>query len=156
MTDSDAAADARAPAAPRTLRVTIAWRGDELRVAASERVAMIAPGATTPAPREGQSGYWLEVRDAGGTLVFHRPLHNPIRRDAEVYSAFDRQTIARVPLADSEGEFEVLVPDAPEARVLRLYGPPPGAAIDGAPSRAILQADYEALRRSATGGETKR
>jgi hypothetical protein len=155
MIDSDAASEARAPTPPRALRVTIAWGNNELRLAGSERVAMIVPGAPTPPPREGQSGYWIEVRDAAGALVFHRPLHNPIRRDTEAYSPLDRQTITRVPLTDSQGEFEVLVPDAPAASALHLYGPPPGAASDGVPAREILRLPYELLRRAAAGGSAK-
>jgi hypothetical protein len=129
--------------------VTIAYRGDELRIAETERVAMIAPGSPAPAPEKGQTGYWIEVRDEAGRLLFHRPLHDPLRRDAEVYSPIDRQSITRIPVADPHGEFEVLVPDAPAASVLHLYGPPAAAIADGVPAHELLRASFEALRRAA-------
>lgn len=135
------------PPSAVTLRITFAYRGRGIRLAASRRVAMIAPPSVTEAPKSGQSGYWVELRDAAGDLLYHRALSNPIRADAEVYSDDPRQTLTRIPIAAPEGQFEVLVPDLPDAQTLLFFGTP-DTAPESAPSRELFRADVNELRKS--------
>jgi hypothetical protein len=114
---------------------------------------MIAPPSVTAAPRSGQSGYWVELRDAAGDLLYHRALSNPIRADVEVYSDDPRQTLTRIPMAAPEGQFEVLLPDLPDAHTFLFFGTPDGAS-ESAPSRELFRADVDELRKSRGGTST--
>ena len=143
--DVPAAAPGESPAA--TLRVTFAYRGDDIAVAGTRKVRMIVPPAVSAPPERGQSGYWLEVRAADGTLLFHRALHSPIRVDAEIYSLDKGASIARVPIAVPQGEFEVLVPDLPEAQSLMLYGPSAEPQLQALPARELLRVGFDELRK---------
>ena len=145
------AADSTAGPLP-TLRVTFVYRGHDITLAASRKVRMIAPPSVTPAPDRGQSGYWLEVRAADGSLLFHRPLHNPIRVDAEVFSDDARQSIARIPIAEPQGEFEALVPDLPGAEALVLYGPPADPRLQGMPAGELIRIGFDELRKLPPDG----
>ena len=133
-----------------TLRVTFAYRGTEVRLAGVDRVMMIAPPAAALPREKEHAGSWFEVRGGDNGLLFYRPLHNPIGADTEVFSAVDKQTITRIPIAEPSGEFEVLVPDDPAAAALSLWGPPPGAEMQSTPSRELLRVGFDELRRVAT------
>jgi len=135
------------PPSTTTLRVTFAYRDRDVRLVASRRVAMIAPPTVTPAPAQGQSGYWFELRGAAGELLFHRVLNAPIRVDVEVFSDDANQTMKRVPLSAPQGQFEVLVPDLPDATTFHFFGTPSGAVSESAPSRELFRADFDALRK---------
>jgi len=132
---------------PPTLRALFTYRGKTLAFAGSTRVDMIAPPAVTAPPEKDHSGYWFEVRDADGTLLYHRVLHDPIRIDVEVFADDPKQTITRIPIAEPRGEFEVLVPDVPAARTFVLWGPPPDARDQAVPSRVLLSVDFDDLRK---------
>ena len=108
------------PTPAATLRLTFAYRGRDIRLVASRRVAMIAPPGVTPVPARGQSGYWCELRAGTGDLLFHRVLSSPVRTDVEVFSDDARQSMTRLPVAAPEGQFDVLVPDLPERGDLPL------------------------------------
>ena len=137
---------------PATLRALFTYRGDTLAYAGSTRVEMIAPPQVTPPPEKEQTGYWFEVRDANGALLYHRVLHDPIRIDVEVFADDTRQTITRVPIAEPRGEFEALVPDFPSARTFALWGPPPDARDRAVPSRVLLSVDFDELRKRRSKG----
>lgn len=145
MTDSHRQQPSRSP---YTLRLTFAYQGDEVRLIRSERVAMITPPSHPHAPQEGQAGYWFEVHGAGGELLYHRALHNPIRTDIEVFSDDPAQTISRVPDPNPSGEFTVLVPDLPDADSFALHGPPTAAepGLRAAQSRRIISYSFDELR----------
>jgi len=131
---------------PQALRLTMTYEGTQIRIAGSERIAMIVPAtiATPPEPR--QTGYWFEIRDDAGRIVYHRPLHQPIVIDAEAFSPDPKQSITRVPSARREGQFTVLIPDIPDARTFELHGPADPTR-PGLVSGTLLSADVDTLRR---------
>lgn len=133
-----------------TLRVTFAYDEDKLHIVSVKRVAMRAPAPATPAPQEGQSGYWLEVRDANGALLYHRALHDPIRQDIEAFGDKPGDPIRRVPAHHPKGEFEVLIPDLPQAADFVLHGPPAGQPT--ARSTVLARHGTAELHRMAGGG----
>lgn len=130
-----------------TLRVTFVYRGHDIAVTGMRKARMIVPPPVSPPPEGGQSGYWVEMRAADGKLLFHRALHSPIRVDAEVFSYGEGQSIARMPVAQPQGEFEVLVPDLPGADSLVLYGPPADARLQAAPARELIRVGFDDLRK---------
>jgi hypothetical protein len=135
----------RQSAVPRALRLTFAYRGNDIRLLASERVEVVAPPAIGALPQPGQTGHWVQLADAAGRVVYHRALHQPIAVDAEVFPPERGQPITRVPLARREGRFSVLVPDLPGAAVFALHGPADPASDD--PARELLRLDVADLRK---------
>jgi hypothetical protein len=152
MPAKDPLTPAPVPTPATTLRLTFAYRGRDVQLVATQRVAMIAPPSVTPAPAQGQSGYWIELRGATGDLLFHRALSSPVRADVEVFADDAGQSMQRVPVPSPEGQFDVLVPDLPAARTFVFFGAPSGAASEAAPSREVFRAEMNELRkpRSAT------
>ncbi len=137
----------RTPQYTHSLRLTFSYSGTEVRLAGVERVAVLAPAAVTPPPEGEQAGYWIEVRDSAGNLLYHRPLHDPIRADIEVFGDEPGGPIYRVSNEKREGEFDVLVPDLPEASAFVLYGTPAEARTAGTASKELLGHDFAELRR---------
>jgi hypothetical protein len=130
---------------PHALRLTFAYRGTQIRLDGSERVAMIAPAPSGAPPEPGQTGYWFGVLDAAGRLIYHRPLHQPIKVDVETFSPDPQRSIARAPIAEREGRFTVLIPDAADARTFELHGPRDPERPDE-PAGELLRLDVDALR----------
>ena len=131
---------------PQALRLTFAYPGGQIRIVGSERIAMIVPAMISTPPQPGQTGYWFVVLDEAGRVIYHRPLHSPIRIDVEAFSPDPRQSITRVPLQARDGQFTVLIPDSPDARTFALHGPGDPARPDEA-ARELLRLDIDALRR---------
>ena len=131
---------------PHALRLTFAYQGAQIRLIGSERVAMIVPAPSTALPETGQTGWWFGVRDGTGRVIYHRPLHSPINVDVEAFSPDPRQSIARVPVAEREGQFTVLIPDVADAQTFELQGPVDPARPDE-PARELLRLDVDAVRR---------
>jgi hypothetical protein len=130
---------------PHALRLTFAWRGAQISLVGSERVAMIVPASGDTPTAAGQTGYWFEVLDAAGRVIYRRPLHSPIKVDIEAFSPGRGQPITRVPLAMREGQFTVLIPDVANAHAFELHGPADPERADE-PARELLRLDVDALR----------
>ena len=131
---------------PQALRVTFGYQGSQVRVLGSERVAMLVPAPAGDPPAAGQTGYWLEVRDAAGRVMYHQPLQDPLQTSVEVFAPDPRQPITRMPNPVREGRFTAIVPDSPDAEVVELYGPSDPGRPDE-PSQALVRADVARLRR---------
>ena len=132
---------------PQALRLTFSYQGSQITLLGVERVAVIVPAPVVAPPLAGQTGYWFEVRDAASVLLYHRPLVNPIRSDAEAFSQDPRASITRVPLANATGRFTLLMPDLPDARTFTLHGPANPARPDE-PAQEIARIGIDTLRRS--------
>jgi hypothetical protein len=131
-----------------TLRITFAHDGPNLEIDRVQRVAMRAP-ASQPAPHENQAGFWLEVRDVKESLLYWRPIHDPMRQDIESYGDAPGAPLRRQPASATKGEFEVLVPDLPGAHTFRLHGPSAGARATLALSGPLREHSFEELRSLA-------
>ena len=106
-----------------TLRITFAYDGPKLEIKRVQRVAMLAPAALSTSPAENQTGYWLEVRDREGAILYHRPMHDPLHRHIESFGDAPGTPMRRHPANTTKGEFDVLVPDLPGAQTFCLNGP---------------------------------
>jgi hypothetical protein len=131
---------------PQALRLTLTYEGAQIRITGSERIAMIVPAQVTAEPQPGQTGYWIEVHDDAGRIVYHRPLHQPVAIDAEAFSPDRAQSITRVPTTAREGRFTVLIPDIPDARTFELHGPADPERPELA-AGTLVRADVDHLRR---------
>jgi hypothetical protein len=132
---------------PYALRLTFSYRGTQISLVGVERIAMIVPASIEEPADATTSGYSFALLDANGRVIYRRPLHNPIRIDAEAFSPGKGGPIERVPLSTNEGRFTVLVPDLPDARGFRLSGPTDPLRLHE-PSGELLHLDVDSLRRS--------
>jgi len=131
-----------------TLRITFIHDGPNLEINRIQRVAMLAP-ASQSAQHENQAGYWLEVRDDKGNLLYWRPLHDPMRHDIESYGDAPGAPLRRQPASATKGEFEVLIPDLPAAHTFRLHGPSAGTRSTYASSGPLCEHSFDELRNLA-------
>jgi hypothetical protein len=105
----------------KTLRLTFQSVDGEVRLVRQERLDMITPPSIGPRPEAGtNSGFWVELRDANGSVLSHRILHAPLRDSVEVYAPDG--AINRVTGSPSDASFEVLLPDQGEASTAVLMG----------------------------------
>jgi hypothetical protein len=103
------------------LRLTFKVAGGKARLAKSERLEMICPPQVGPPPEAGKhGGFWVEVRDPDGRVLFHRLLHVPLADSVETYSPDG--SIERVERVPQKSTFEVLIPDYGEAVTLAFMG----------------------------------
>lgn len=117
----------------RVLRLTFEYDGNNVRLIASQSVMMTLPASIAPHPEKNQSGFWYELRDANDRTLYGRVMESPIRFDAEVFSA-EKESIRRQEVLKPQGAFVLLVPDAPEADSIVLFGS------SSAPKTATLSA----------------
>ncbi|MBP6014654.1 MAG: hypothetical protein KBA31_20670 [Alphaproteobacteria bacterium] len=106
---------------PTTLRLTFKVTKGAIQLVAHERLSMICPPSVGERPRPGVSGgYWLELRDALGNVLFHRVLVAPLGDSVEVHSPDG--AIERVFGDSDEGIFEALIPYDDEAASVAFMG----------------------------------
>jgi hypothetical protein len=130
----------------RSVRLTFSYDGDDVRLESRQPVEMLAPPSDPVEGSEHQAGFWTEVRDAQGSVLHRKVMHDPVRRDAEVFSPDPERSITRVPLERPRGAFAVLVPLVPGADHVALMGVPAAGAAAFAPA-------VELHRVSLTGEE---
>ena len=105
----------------KTLRFTFRASGGEVRLVSLERLEMICPPMIGQHPEPGRSGgFWMELRDGRGRVLFHRLLHAPLADSVEVHSPDGK--IQRVFGQPGDRTFEVLVPDDPDAKSIVMMG----------------------------------
>ena len=136
------------PASPHALRLTFAYRGTQISLVQSERVAMIVPASLGASAESASSGYSFALLDANGRVIYLRPLHRPIRTDIEAYAPGQGRAIERATLAQQEGRFTVLVPDLGDAHAFQLSGPVDPYRPDE-PARELLRLDMDGLRKAS-------
>lgn len=102
-------------AARRSWRLTFTYTGDEITLAAQQRLQMIAPPDDSDLTREARAGTWIELRDADGRGLYRQVLTDPVRGGYEVTPrAVDEVGVHVVPDVPA-GAFTVVVPDLPGA-----------------------------------------
>lgn len=118
--------DVAGASAPHVLRVTYSFSPSGVRLKSVQRVRMRAPAPPGPAPTGRTVGHWLAVEDAAGKVLYHFPLHDPVREDHEVYE-HPGVGPTRAPSAKDHGTFEVLIPDIEGGVRLVIHGRHRGA-----------------------------
>jgi hypothetical protein len=121
----------------KTIRLTFQYEGENIRLIHRENVAMIAPGLVFPLPKKGESGFWYEVRDDRGRVLYSLAKFNPIRFEREVFPEDPKQSPHWVKIKKPAGIFELLVPDIPEATEVVLFSSPLKPEESGKPAEEI-------------------
>ncbi len=108
----------------RTLRLTFSYEGSTVRLVSRQSVEMITPPASPYPIREGQTGFWYELRERGGKVLYQRAVHNPIHFDVEIFSDDPQQPMSRQKVDNPSGIFVLFVPDIPEGYNVVLFSSP--------------------------------
>lgn len=115
------------------VRLTFGYRDDEVWLAGTQRVDTVAPLSAPLHDLGERSGFWCELRDAGGQAVYRQVLRDPRHPTDEVAGA------RHVPSTATSGVFTVLVPDGAAEVVLlqrRSADPAPVLVLRHQPARA--------------------
>jgi hypothetical protein len=104
----------------RAVRLTFEYDGDKVRLVRRTPLDKVPPPSDPTEGYEGQSGSWLELRDARGRVIHRQVLHHPIKHDVEVFSGDPGHPFVRHMLDKPTGDFDVIVPEyeAPHSAVL--------------------------------------
>lgn len=107
------------PAMPKSLRLTFAYEGDDVRLVSRQEVDAIPPASDDIA--DGAEGFWIEVRSDQDEPVHRRVMEDPLRSDVEVFSLEPDRSLARASVERLSGSFSVLVPHLPDATEVALF-----------------------------------
>src|SRR5689334_23397426 len=111
------------PESPLTaLRLTFTYDGDSVQLASGRAVEMKVPPSDPVEGYQGQAGFWAELRDAEGTTIYRRVLHDPMPVYLEVHSPDAQATRASV--GSQTGIFEIVIPSPPPGSRLVLFRTP--------------------------------
>jgi hypothetical protein len=126
------------PDPTHTWRLTFAYEGDDVRLVDRQRVEMVPPPPDADLPDDETSGVRVVLRDTDDRVVYQRAVHDPIRREYEVFPQDANETPTWVPNDNPTGTFEVLVPDVDGADdvALRAAAPAPDAPQEKGTRRA--------------------
>ena len=105
---------------------------------AKERVVsrMVVPSSQSLpkiAGKEIGSGFWFEVNNSKGELIYRNIIRDPLKEVVEV--ANEDGTFSQVPIGKKEIIFEVLIPEKPENAKISFFG----AKFNEEEKRAITQ-----------------
>jgi hypothetical protein len=140
------------PERPRAIRLTIAYEGDQLRLVSRQDVAMKVPPSDPVTGLEERAGFWVDLKDEQDQTLYRRVMHDPIRRDVEVFSQGTQRNIHRAPVAEPKGVFTVVLPEIEAAQAVALIGSPPRP-----PGRELSpQAASEGMPEARTAREIAR
>jgi hypothetical protein len=112
--------------------LTFEYRGSEVRLTSTNSVEMLAPPSDPTEGYAGQSGFWVELRDAGDKVAYRRLMRHPIEVEWEAPTGDPENPFTRARADQVQGVFTVLVPDLAHARGLRLLGSPPDSPASAA------------------------
>ncbi|MGW8776579.1 peptidoglycan-binding protein [Streptomyces sp. NPDC055796] len=121
------------PAEPRAMRLKFSYDGADwaaggpvVRFVSREDLEMTAPrGADPDDTPQGRSGFWYEVRDAAGRVLYRRSRHRPIEVVREV--PHPEVGLSTMPIDSPRGTFELVAPVLREGATVVLLSSPPDA-----------------------------
>src|SRR5262245_9164032 len=135
------------PQAPpgRALRLVLEYEGRNFTVAQRHEVTMAVPPSDPIQGYEGQSGFWYELRDANGKVLYRRVIGKPLGAGVEVH---DPETGSRwYDVKESSGVIVALVPDLPNAESLVLVSSPLDPQKSAAPAEPVATIRLSEQRR---------
>ncbi|HTP99464.1 MAG TPA: peptidoglycan-binding protein [Casimicrobiaceae bacterium] len=108
----------------------------------AEVLDQLPPTVDDVLPLGEQGGYWVEIHDAAGNILYRESVDDPIAFRAEM---LDEDDLSAPTAADPTGTFELVVPVIPRAVTLLLFGPPPTDPERDDPSDVILTFDLTSI-----------
>ncbi|HUP20802.1 MAG TPA: hypothetical protein VM778_12750, partial [Gemmatimonadota bacterium] len=104
------------------MRLRLRWRSGEWELAGATRVepAIPVPSARLPKSPDGDyAGFRIEIADKRGGVLYRRVLQDPTEQSVEL---FDRGRPRRVRSKRPVAIVDLLVPDLPGAKSVRIWG----------------------------------
>jgi hypothetical protein len=98
----------------RSVRLIFEYDGDQIRLIKQQEVDMAPPPSDARSFPAQESGFWLEVRNAGMQVLHRQIMRDPIATHPEVFSDGVGKTIARSNEPSRKGAFTVVVPEFPD------------------------------------------
>lgn len=108
----------------QAVRVTLSYHGNELRLVSRKVLSMRTPPSAPLEIPEKQAGFWFQVEDANGHLLYRGVMQNPIQFDTETPSDDPERPLKRVPLSEPRGTFFLLIPLLREAHTVCIFSSP--------------------------------
>jgi hypothetical protein len=102
------------------IRLIFAHSADGVTLISRQRVDMTLPAQDPPVDDALPHAFVAEVRGSDDRVLHRTAIANPLESHREVFSEEPGRSISRVPVAQPEGAFTVIVPDTPEADHLAL------------------------------------
>ncbi len=127
------------------LRLMLEYRGAEFRLTSRQEVEMVTPPSDPTDEYEGQSGAWLELRDARERVIYRRIIRNPLGSNVEAPSGDPKRPFTNVRVDRPSGALVLVVPDLPDAVTFRLLASVEPDRAHGA--ELVLQTPLRAQRR---------
>ena len=97
------------------VRLIFEYEGDEIRLVSQQDVDVIPPSGQATTAAEGQTGFWMEVRDPKLQVLHRQVMSDPVMTNPEVFSNEPGKTITRSETPLPKGAFTVLVPRMPDS-----------------------------------------
>jgi hypothetical protein len=108
------------PVMAAVIRLTFEHSADGVTLISRQRVEMTLPAQYRVPEEAAAPAFVAEVRGADDAVLHRTAIPNPLEPHREVFSEEPGRSISRVPVAEPEGAFTVIVPDTPEADHLAL------------------------------------
>jgi hypothetical protein len=105
-----------------SFRLTFQIQESHVELVALQRVAMRALASLAETSGEPHVGFWFELTDEKGAVLYHRTLRDPLPEGIEVFDDEKGGKIRRVPNTRKAAKFDMIVPDLPAAADFILYG----------------------------------
>ena len=131
----------------RALRLTFSYVGSGVQLIARQSLEMTPLPSDPLNAREGETGFWYEIRDANGHPIYRRITENPLRFAVEIRTDDPSQPLTWQKVSQPQGQFLLLLPDLDQAQTLVLFSSPPEPEGGTKPSQEIARFD---LRQSRT------
>ena len=134
---------------PPSLRLVLSFDGAVVRLVSSQpKNARAIPSDDIRKRPQAETGFWYELQDAAGTVLYRRIAQNPMQMAAEVRSDDSARPLTWQRKTEARGTFVLLVPRFKEAQSLVLFSSPLDPQAVPAAARELARIDLTKAVRS--------
>jgi hypothetical protein len=108
----------------RCIRLIFSYQDSKIDLISQQDVEMIIPPSKDLNYDKNQSGFWYDLHDKDGKILYHDYVFNPIQTSVEILSDSNDGSFKRIPIEHPKGVFTLLIPQIDEAQELILYSSP--------------------------------
>lgn len=127
--------------ATHSLRLRFSYKTNSIKLESVQSIEMKSPPTDTTEPELDQSGFWHELKNAKGKVLYRRFGADPRKLAVEVSSDDPKAPLKWEKVKDAAGEFVLLVPALKEAKSIALFSSPFDTAKKDAQAKEIAHFD---------------